>query len=73
VIAVRARRLTRSSRGGDGRRACKGPVDARRGALPTEDALECRGEGRGLYIHAELLEEKLVADVIEGGERQSSA
>jgi hypothetical protein len=46
-----------------------------RGEVPCQQrrAGECRGGGRGLYVHAELLEEKLVADVIEGRERQSSA
>lgn len=58
---------TRSSRGGAVGGHARAPVDG--GRLATGGcAVECRGGGGGLNLQVELLEEKLIADVVEGGE-----
>jgi hypothetical protein len=49
------------------RRHARAPVDG--GRLATGGCVvECRGGGGGLNLQVELLEEKLIADVVEGGE-----
>lgn len=55
--------IARGSSGGSGRRAHRGPRRWGGGGV------ERHGRGGGLSLHGELLEEKLVADVAEGGKR----
>jgi hypothetical protein len=75
---LRAKILVRSSRGGDSertrrsprRRRMRGRADAVGGRHPVERHSGCGGGG--LNIHGELLEEKLIVDVVEGGKQHRS-
>jgi hypothetical protein len=48
-----------------GRGAC--PPSPRRHLTAGRSAVECRGRSRGLNLHGELLEEKLIPHSVEGG------